>query len=206
MDLATTLAFALLALSLIAVPGPDWAFVLGSGVRDRKVARAVGGLMAGYLLIAAAVAAGAGALIARTPLILTLLTVGGAVYLVYLGVTTLRSASSTTISAELSAPAGRHLRRGIAVSSLNPKGILLLLAILPQFTTPDGGWPLTAQLAALGVLYVLLAGGFYLSLGLTADRLLASRPRAARLVSRVSGVAMVVVGASLVVERFVIAH
>lgn len=206
MNLAATLAFALLALSLIAVPGPDWAFVLGSGVRDRKVARAVGGLMVGYLLIAAAVAAGAGALIARTPLILTLLTVGGAVYLVYLGVTTLRSASSTTISAELSAPAGGHLRRGVAVSSLNPKGILLLLAILPQFTTPDGGWPLTAQLATLGVLYVLLAGGFYLSLGLTADRMLASRPRAARLVSRVSGVAMVVVGASLVVERFVIAH
>ncbi|WP_448223790.1 hypothetical protein [Gordonia iterans] len=56
------------------------------------------------------------------------------------------------------------------------------------------------------MLYVLLAGGFYLSLGLTADRMLASRPRAARLVSRVSGVAMVVVGASLVVERFVIAH
>ncbi|MEZ5212064.1 LysE family translocator [Gordonia sp. (in: high G+C Gram-positive bacteria)] len=204
MDVTATAAFAALALSLIAVPGPDWAFILAAGARERVVLRAVAGVMAGYVLIAALVAGGAGTLVARTPVILTLLTVAGAAYLVYLGVRTLRTASSTTITASAAGRTGGHFGRGIAVSGLNPKGLLLFLAILPQFTDRDG-WPMPAQLAVLGVLYIALAGTVYLTLGLLADRVVGGRPRAARMISRVSGVAMLAVGASLLIERFVLA-
>ena len=32
--------------------------------------------------------------------------------------------------------------KGAATSALNPKVFLLFLALLPQFTEPDTGWPL----------------------------------------------------------------
>ena len=53
--------------------------------------------------------------------------------------------------------AGRSNRallvRGIGVSGLNPKGLLVLLALLPQFANPRGSWPLSAQLGLLGLVF-----------------------------------------------------
>lgn len=46
---------------------------------------AVGGLLAGHLLATAVVAAGVAALVARSSLAMTALTVAGAAYLVWLG-------------------------------------------------------------------------------------------------------------------------
>ena len=39
------------ALILIAMPGPDWAFVIAAGIGARVVLPAVGGLMIGYSLV-----------------------------------------------------------------------------------------------------------------------------------------------------------
>jgi threonine/homoserine/homoserine lactone efflux protein len=44
------------------------------------------------------------------------------------------------------------LVKGIGVSGLNTKGLLVFLAVLPQFATPRGPWPLAVQLGVLGVL------------------------------------------------------
>ena len=57
MALRSLLAFWLVALLLIAVPGADWAFTIGAGLRGRSVLPAVGGLVAGYLAVTAVVAA-----------------------------------------------------------------------------------------------------------------------------------------------------
>jgi threonine/homoserine/homoserine lactone efflux protein len=89
----------------------------------------------------------------------------------------------------------------MGVSALNPKGLLVFLALLPQFTNPRGSWPLAAQLGLLGLVFVLSCGAFYLSLGSAARKILAARPAAARAVTRFSGAAMVVVGALLLVVR-----
>jgi threonine/homoserine/homoserine lactone efflux protein len=48
---------------------------------------------------------------------------------------------------------GRLLRDGVTVGVLNPKRLLLLVALLPQFTTTDGA-PASVQLLALGLLVV----------------------------------------------------
>jgi threonine/homoserine/homoserine lactone efflux protein len=89
------------------------------------------------------------------------------------------------------------------VSGLNPKGLLLFLAVLPQFTHRAGGWPLPLQFAALGGIYIAITALFYLPLGFTADRVLGARPRVAQLTTRIAGVAMLIVGAALIVERAV---
>src|SRR5580693_6488660 len=91
------------------------------------------------------------------------------------------------------------LARGMGVSALNPKGLLIFLALLPQFTNPRWSWPLTAQLGLLGLVFAATCGVFYLGLGSAARKILAARPAAARAVTRFSGAAMVVIGALLLV-------
>jgi threonine/homoserine/homoserine lactone efflux protein len=93
------------------------------------------------------------------------------------------------------------LARGIGVSALNPKGLLIFLALLPQFTDPRGSWPPTAQLGMLGLVFVASCAVFYLCLGSFARRILGSRPAAARVITRFSGAAMIVIGALLLADR-----
>jgi threonine/homoserine/homoserine lactone efflux protein len=112
------------------------------------------------------------------------------------------SASGTgngSVSASGTGPA--TLAKGIGVSGLNPKGLLVFLAILPQFTSPRGSWPLTVQLAVLGLVFTITCAAFYLCIGSFAGQLLRARPGAARVITRFSGTAMIVIGALLLAER-----
>ncbi|MDQ2847184.1 MAG: LysE family translocator [Actinomycetota bacterium] len=205
MNPSLMLAFWGVTLLLIGVPGPDWAFVLASGITDRTVVPAVGGLMVGYALLTAIVAAGVGAIVTERPVILTALTAIGAGYLVFLGTALLvkpsaiRSGPSDFRSAQWAA----RLAKGVGVSALNPKGLLIFLAMLPQFARPTGSWPVALQLAVLGLIFVLTCGVFYTVLGTSARAILRTRPGIASIVSRVSGAAMVVIGIALFIERLV---
>jgi threonine/homoserine/homoserine lactone efflux protein len=89
----------------------------------------------------------------------------------------------------------------LGVSGLNPKGLLVFLAVLPQFATPRGNWPLAVQLAVLGLVFVLTCAAFYLGMGSVARRILDGRPSVARVVSRFSGGAMIVLGVLLLAEH-----
>ncbi len=78
---------------------------------------------------------------------------------------------------------------------------MLFFALLPQFVAHTAPWPVTAQLAVLATVHVIACGVVYLGVALTAQRLLRSQPRAARIVSRASGMAMIAVAAALVIEH-----
>lgn len=91
MELALVLAYAGFAALLIAVPGPDWALVLGAGTRPGLLAPVVGGLGLGYVGITTAIAVGLAPLVTRTPLALTALSIVGAIYLLFVGVGMLRA-------------------------------------------------------------------------------------------------------------------
>jgi threonine/homoserine/homoserine lactone efflux protein len=204
MAASSVAAFWVVAVLLIIVPGPDWAFTIGAGVRGGSVAAAVGGLAIGYAAISGVVAAGVGTLVARTPDVLTGLTVAGGLYLMWHGARTLAQPAAPIAVAGAPASSNRALLvRGIGVSGLNPKGLLVLLALLPQFASPHGSWPLSAQLGLLGLVFTLSCALFYLALGSSARRVLHSRPRAAAALSRLSGAAMFVIGALLLAERLV---
>ncbi len=204
MAASSVLAFWAVALLLIVVPGADWAFVLGSGLHARSVGPAVGGLALGYAGITVVVAAGVGVLIARSPAVLSWLTAVGGCYLIWHGARTFGSRPAPGSPAAGPARSNREvLVQGMAVSAVNPKGLLVFLALLPQFTDPRWGWPLTAQLGLLGAVFVFSCAAFYLCLGSAARKLLLARPAAARAVTRCSGLGMIVVGAALLVEHFV---
>jgi threonine/homoserine/homoserine lactone efflux protein len=196
---------------LIVVPGPDWAYTLASGLRDRSVYPAVAGIVIGYLVLTAVVAAGLGVLVTSHPAVLTAVTVVGAGYLSYLGGTLLvRHGGDVRHGGEVGGGVGtervagwRSVLRGIGVSGLNPKGLLIFVAMLPQFTDPGGAWPIPVQLGVLGLIFTGTCAVFYTALGLTARTVLRARRAASRVVSRTSGAAMVLVGIFLLAERMV---
>ena len=89
------------------------------------------------------------------------------------------------------------------MSGLNPKGLLVFLALLPQFTSRHGSWPIAGQLALLGLVFTLTCAVFYLALGTFAQAILHARPSAAGIVTRVSGAGMIAVGTLLIADRVI---
>ncbi|MFE1749610.1 LysE family translocator [Streptomyces anandii] len=206
MHAGTLLSFLAVDLLLVCVPGADWAYAVAAGLRDRSVAVAVSGLVAGYALHTLLAAAGLAVLVAGSPELLTALTAAGAGYLVWLGWSVLRRpAAVSAAEADAAAPAAtapRVFLRGATISGLNPKGLLLYLSVLPQFLTTRGArLPVAAQTAALGLLHMACCAAVYLTVGTLARAVLRARPAAARAVTRTSGAAMLGIGAFLLVER-----
>ncbi|GGS08016.1 lysine transporter LysE [Streptomyces aureoverticillatus] len=209
MAVSSITAFWAVSVLLILVPGADWAYAISAGLRDRSVAPAVGGLLLGYVGLTVVVAAGVAAVVADHPAVLASLTLLGAMYLIWLGATTLarpstpEAAEQGAAGASADAPAARRSRvlQGAGISGLNPKALLLFLALLPQFTQPGAGWPLALQISTLGLVHILSCGAIYLCVGILARTVLRARPAAARAVTRVSGAAMIVIGVVLVVEQ-----
>jgi threonine/homoserine/homoserine lactone efflux protein len=204
MSASSVVAFWTVALLLIVVPGPDWAFTLSAGLGARSVLPAVGGLVLGYAVITIVVAAGVGALVAGSPPILTGLTVIGGAYLIWHGAMTVAKPATPSTSVDNPASTDWHtFITGVGVSGLNPKGLLIFLALLPQFTDPNSNWPIAGQIGVLGLTFTITCAIFYLSLGSVARFILHARPAVARAVSRFSGAAMSAIGITLVVERMV---
>jgi threonine/homoserine/homoserine lactone efflux protein len=197
--------FATIDVLLVLTPGPDWAYVVAVGVRDQVVLPAVAGLVAGYAVLTALVAAGLAVLITTSRGALTALTLVGGAYLIWLGATALsRQASVQAFSpAPLPSSTVRVAARGAATSGLNPKGLLLFVAILPQFVDRHRGLPVAVQIGVLGAIHMANCGVAYLGVGTLARNLLARRPTASATVARAAGAAMLVLGVLLLLERLV---
>ena len=189
------------ALLLVIAPGPDWAYTVSCALERRSVLVAPAGLTVGYTAMTLVVAAGLGSLLAQSPTTLTVLSVVGGLYLVWLGSSTLRRHRTVATCARAFGTNRSAMVAGVGVSGLNPKALLVFVALLPQFADPAAHWPLTVQLGVLGLVFTATCGLFYLGLGSVARRALVSRPGAGRMLGVVSGVSMVVIGAALVVER-----
>ncbi len=94
------------------------------------------------------------------------------------------------------------IAQGATVSGLNPKGLLLFVALLPQFVSPAAPLPVWAQMFILGLVFIASALSVYTVLGLTARRLLAGSERASRVITAVAGTAMIVVAVVMLAEHF----
>lgn len=146
--------------------------------------------------------AGIGALVAASPVALTVLTMIGGVYLMWLGGKALAHPATHSAGPAASTHGSwRTLAQGVAVSGLNPKGLLIFVAMLPHFTDPHADWPVAGQIGVLGLVCMLSCAVVYLLVGSPASAVLNARPAAARAVSLVSSVAMIIIGAVLLVEH-----
>ncbi|NOX30557.1 MAG: LysE family translocator [Actinobacteria bacterium] len=158
-------AFAALSFALIAVPGPSVMFIVSRGVAlgRRAALLTVVGNTAGIFAQVLLVAVGVGAVVERSAAAFTALKLAGAAYLVMLGLRAVRhrahlaSAAQNPNPSQDSATATRAvLVEGFVVGLANPKAIVFLAAILPQFVSSNGS-PAALQMAVLGLVFVAIA-------------------------------------------------
>ncbi|WP_033280672.1 LysE family translocator [Streptomyces sp. NRRL F-525] len=202
MDTTTLAAFLAVDLLLVFTPGADWAYAISAGLRGRSVVPAVTGLIAGHAAYALVAVAGLAVLVASSPAALTALTVAGAGYLLWLGWGVLRQpAVPAAADGDPDASRLRAMLRGAGISGLNPKALLLYFSLFPQFIDPARGWPVAAQTGLLSTVHLTACAVVYVAVGVLARTVLSTRPSAARVVTRVSGVTMIAIGGFLLVER-----
>ena len=143
-------------LLLNITPGPDTLYILGRSVsqgRKAGVASALG-IATGSLGHTTAAAFGLSALLATSAAAYTVVKIGGALYLIYLGLNLFFRRPSVDESWEGLAPQNLWTiyRQGALTNLLNPKVALFFLAFLPQFIDPASANKVPAFLF-LGVLF-----------------------------------------------------
>ncbi|EJR0222273.1 MULTISPECIES: LysE family translocator [Raoultella] len=193
MEMSFIAGFWVVSFLLIITPGADWAYTISAGIHGQRVLPAVIGLMSGHLLAAIIVIAGIGVAVTGHPLVLSLITLLGAAYLLWLGIAILRHPATPGAATQQAGSWNRWALKGLCISGLNPKVFLLFLALLPQFTDPAGRWPVALQMSALGSIHLLTCTLIYFLVGYGSKRLLTHRPEVARRVSMTSGAMMVAI-------------
>ncbi len=165
----------LAAWTAVAVsPGPAVMFVMSKAARLGTPGAVAGtvGIVSGHLVTFTAVALGLAALLAEYGGAMTAIRIGGALYLMYLGVRMILSKPSQGATVDTSAPAPPSNRaivlQGLAVQLTNPKNLLFVLAFLPQFIRP--GYPLFIQLSIMLVVTILVDAIVLLAYGHLAVR------------------------------------
>jgi threonine/homoserine/homoserine lactone efflux protein len=204
---SSLLPFVVSAFALVLVPGPSVLFVISRGVAlgRRAALLSVLGNAAGFYVHVIALSVGLGRLVERSAAVFTALKLAGAAYLVYLGVQAIRHRRSMAVvlDAATSPRSNRRLlREGFFVGIANPKAILFLAAVLPQFVDPDASAPAGVQLWALGTIFAVIAvacdSGWALLAG-TAREVLGASPRRLERLGGAGGLVMIALGARLAV-------
>ena len=138
MALSTWLAFLLAAILIAVSPGPGAATSMSVGLRHGYWAalRAIGGLQAALLIQLGIVAAGLGALLATSATAFDLMKFLGAGYLVWLGIQKWRDTPQAIAMDSLPAQPGGLFLQGLLVNLTNPKAIVFMAALTPQFIDP----------------------------------------------------------------------
>lgn len=156
MTFTTWLTFFIAACIIAISPGSGAVLSMSHGLSYgvRKTSATILGLQAGLVMILFIAGAGVGSLLLASEVAFNAVKVIGALYLIYLGVSQWRAkvapvptATETTASAPPSF--GRRVLIGFLTNATNPKGIIFMVAVLPQFITRDAA--LLPQLLILGL-------------------------------------------------------
>lgn len=162
--------------------------------------RAIAGLQIALLLQLCVVALGLGAVLATSQTAFAVVKFAGAAYLIWLGVQKWRSPPEP-IGGDgegLRVQSRRQLyAQGILVNLTNPKAIVFIAALVPQFIVPDRPqWPQFAIIGATMVAVDVMVMSCYALLA-TRFRPLLRNPRLLRLQNRIFGGLFVGAGAML---------
>ena len=206
MTLETWLAFFVACWVISLSPGAGAVASMSAGLRYgflRGYWNALG-LQLALLMQIAVVAAGLGAVLATSELAFNLIKWFGVAYLVYLGWKQWVAAPGEIAAGEGERPLRRPLTlvlRGFLVNASNPKAIIFILAVLPQFLDPKA--PLLVQyllMAATMVAVDLVVMAGYTGLAARVLRALRS-PRQQRILNRTFGGLFVAAAALLATVR-----
>ncbi len=204
MPIDNFLAFAVVAVVIVAIPGPSVLFTISRAltVGRRTALLTVAGNAIGVYAQVVAAAFGMGAIIERSATAFTVVKYIGAAYIVYLGVQAIRHRRSIAESFGqhvLPVASRRALRDGIIVGASNPKTIVVFVTIMPGFADVAAGH-LPLQLLALGALFPasgLLLDSLWALAADTARTWFARSPRRLAAIGGAGGFAMIGLGVRL---------
>ena len=146
------LGFLLAALVISVTPGPGAVTSMSAGLQYGYwvALRAILGLQAALLIQLMVVAAGLGVLLATSAFVFDLVKLAGAAYLIWLGIEKWRAPIAGIDQAGVApAPANGLFWQGLLVNLSNPKAILFIAALVPQFV--DAGSPQWPQFLLIGI-------------------------------------------------------
>lgn len=160
MALSTWLTFFVASCIIAVSPGSGAVLCMSHGLSYgvKRTSGTIVGLEAGLLLILGIAGAGVGSLLLASQLAFNIVKIVGALYLIYLGFMQFRA--KTAVGPE-EAPhplangmpsLRRRVLTGFLTNATNPKGIIFMVAVLPQFIAHDA--PLLPQLFVMGVTMV----------------------------------------------------
>lgn len=199
------LAFFGAAVVIAVSPGPGAVLSMATGLRHGYGAalRSIAGLECALLLQLAVVALGLGAVLATSSTAFLVVKVLGAAYLIWLGVQKWRAPAEAVGAGEAggsgapSRPVRNLYAQGLLVNLTNPKAIVFMAALVPQFIDPAGNqWLQFLILCATTVVVDVFVMSCY-SLLATRFRPWLADVRAQRLQNRVFGGLFVTAGAAL---------
>ncbi|OYN96858.1 threonine/homoserine/homoserine lactone efflux protein [Propionibacteriaceae bacterium ES.041] len=203
--------FLLLSALLSAIPGPSVLLETSRAItRGRRSAMwIVLGNAFGGLVLLTLVLAGLGAIVATSAKLFLIIKYAGAIYLLWLGIQSIRSARAAgaqvleATPGETPARRATAVRQGFLVGVANPKSIVSLMAILPQFVDPALGNPALQMLiiGLTGALAQVLIETVWVCAAGTLRNWFQRRPRRLQVLRAGGGVAMIGLAGKLAVQR-----
>lgn len=208
-DLAT---FLIAGVLLALVPGADTMFIIGKSVANGRKGGVLSvlGTSSGVMVHTLLAAFGISLLITKSIIAFQILKIGGAVYLVYLGIKMFRNKSEVNTpettangSTLASSNSWKIYREGLLIDVLNPKVALFFLAFLPQFIEVENGHT-TVPFLTLGVVFNIISTiwafclvffSFYIA------KMLKESEKFKRIFFRVSGMTIVLLGVKLLLDK-----
>lgn len=199
--------FVLASVAIILVPGPSVMFVIARAVAWGRLTALITtlGNALGMLLLSMFIAVGLGPLLQRYELLLIVVQVLGGMYLIHLGIDSLRRRqehADDMVKIEEVKPSNfQILRQGFTVGVLNPKALVFFSAVFPQFVDPDVG-SITIQLLIFGAIFTALAlildGTWGVLVGLSRDWFVTSKNRLVFL-RTIGAVVMMALGVGVII-------
>lgn len=185
-------------------PGSGAINTMSTGISHgyRGAVASITGLQVGLTAHIVLVGVGLGALFSQSVLAFEILKWAGAAYLIWLGIQQWRSAGAIDLQAVAKAMPRRKLfKRAVLVNLTNPKSIVFLAALFPQFIIPHQ--PQAIQYLVLGVTTVVVDIIVMIGYATLAKRIAVwiKGPRQMQLLNRVFGGMFMAVGALLACAR-----
>jgi threonine/homoserine/homoserine lactone efflux protein len=195
--------FVAVALVIVLTPGVDMALVTRNALRHgrRAALLTAAGINLGIALWTAAAALGIAALVATSAHLFDVVKLAGVVYLVYLGVQTIRHRGRALDLGAGDLTSRRALGQGLVSNLLNPKIAVFFTSLLPQFV--DGSSHALVALLVLGAIFNAIGVAWLTvyALLVARSRTFFLRPRIRSAFDTLSGVILVGLGVRLAFER-----
>ncbi|MGW8389582.1 LysE family transporter [Pseudoduganella sp. HUAS MS19] len=153
MIFTTWITFVIAACIIAVSPGSGAVLSMSHGLSYgvKRTSATILGLQLGLLLVLAIAGAGVGSLLLASEFAFSVVKTVGALYLIWLGISQWRARIATgegIQAAQAALPSFRkRFMTGFLTNATNPKGIIFMVAVLPQFINQDA--PVVPQLAIL---------------------------------------------------------